>query len=168
MRRMIELLDKQYQVTTVNEAGNRLLQVDDDKPEAAVLDRTDSGDTVIRLGKQTARMKLVKKEEWAFIRAFDRTFTLRIIDPVEQAGQESGGRGRTAKSPMPGTVVEVKVNEGDQVIKGQPMMIIESMKILTVIPAPRDGEVAKIHFEPGRTFEKNAILVTLKDTEVEG
>jgi biotin carboxyl carrier protein len=53
------------------------------------------------------------------------------------------------------------VNEGDKVTKGQPMMTIESMKILTVITAPSDGEVSQIHFEPGDTFEKNATLITL-------
>jgi biotin carboxyl carrier protein len=41
-------------------------------------------------------------------------------------------------------------------------MIIESMKILTVISAPRDGQVAGIHFEPGESFDKNAALVSLE------
>jgi acetyl/propionyl-CoA carboxylase alpha subunit len=167
MRRMIELLDLQHQVTVFTESGTSLMQVDENEPEPTGLDIAESGDTIVRFGNQAAPVKIVTKGEWVFIRAFDRTFTLRIIDPVEQAGEESGGHGKTAKAPMPGTVVEAKVNEGDQVVKGQAMMIIESMKILTVIPAPRDGEVAKIHFEPGQTFEKNTVLVTLKDTEGE-
>ncbi|MCP4574956.1 MAG: acetyl-CoA carboxylase biotin carboxyl carrier protein subunit, partial [Deltaproteobacteria bacterium] len=49
--------------------------------------------------------------------------------------------------------------------KGTPMMTIESMKILTIIAAPRDGEISKIHFEPGETFDKNAVLITLTDKE---
>ena len=44
-------------------------------------------------------------------------------------------------------------------------MIIESMKILTVIKAPRDGVVAKIHFAPGQTFDRNDALVTLTEKE---
>jgi len=62
-------------------------------------------------------------------------------------------------------VVDVKVAAGDRVIKGQPLMAIESMKILTVISAPRDGNVARVHFEQGQTFEKNAVLVTLSKEE---
>ena len=40
-------------------------------------------------------------------------------------------------------------------------MNIESMKILTVIVAPRDGHVEKVFSMPGQTFDKNAVLVTL-------
>ena len=106
------------------------------------------------------------KGETAYIRAFDRTFTLRIVDPVEQAAQEAGGSSsNTARAPMPGMVVEVQVAAGDQVTKGQPIITIESMKILTLITAPRGGEVSQVHFEPGDTFDKNAAQVTLTEKE---
>ena len=39
------------------------------------------------------------------------------------------------------------------------------MKILMVITAPRDGEVSQVHFEPRDTFDKNAVLVTLREKE---
>ncbi|MCP4722767.1 MAG: hypothetical protein GY860_25200, partial [Desulfobacteraceae bacterium] len=45
----------------------------------------------------------------------------------------------------------------------QPLITIECMKILTDITAPRDGEVATVNFEPGKTFDKNAVLVILKE-----
>jgi 3-methylcrotonyl-CoA carboxylase alpha subunit len=45
------------------------------------------------------------------------------------------------------------------------MITIESMKILTVITAPRDGMVSDIHFKPGDTFDKSAVLVTLSEQE---
>ena len=54
---------------------------------------------------------------------------------------------------------------GDPVTKGQSMITIESMKILTMITAPRDGEVSQVHVEPGDTFDKNAALITLREKE---
>jgi len=63
--------------------------------------------------------------------------------------------------------VEVQVAAGEAVSKGQPLITIESMKILMVITATRDGEVSEVHFEPGDTFDKNAALVTLKEKEEE-
>jgi biotin carboxyl carrier protein len=66
---------------------------------------------------------------------------------------------------MPGVVVETEVAAGDQVTKGQPMITIESMKMLMVINAPMSGEVLCVHFEPGQTFDKSAILVSLTQVE---
>ena len=143
------------------------LQVTDGESQPAALTVGTECKYTIQLGDQRADIQMAVKGETAYIRAFDRTFTLRIVDPVEQAAQEAGGSSNIARAPMPGTVVEVQVAAGEAVSKGQPMITIESMKILTVIAATRDGEVSEIHFEPGHTFDKNAALVTLKEKEEE-
>lgn len=161
MQRRIDLLDEHYEVTVYGRPENRLLQVQDNMPQPAALNVTESGECMIQLGDQSARLWMAVKGEMAYIRSFNRTFTLRIVDPVEQAAQESGGRSNTARAPMPGTVVAVGVAAGDRVTKGQHVMTIESMKILTMIAAPRNGEVTRVHFEPGQTFDKGAVLVTL-------
>lgn len=62
---------------------------------------------------------------------------------------------------MPGTVIEVYVTAGEKVTRGQSLITIESMKILTAITAPCDGEVSIVHFKPGASFEKNAVLVSM-------
>jgi len=167
MRRRIDLLDEHYTVTVSGQSGEQRLQVADGKAQSAVLTVGRQYHRVIQLGDQRADIQMAVKGETAYIRAFDRTFTLRIVDPVEQAAQEAGGSSNTARAPMPGTVVDVQVTVGEGLTKGQPMITIESMKILTVITAPRDGEVSEVHFEPGDTFDKNAALVTLREKEEE-
>ncbi|MBW2368534.1 MAG: acetyl-CoA carboxylase biotin carboxyl carrier protein subunit [Deltaproteobacteria bacterium] len=165
MRRRIDLLDEHHTVTVYGEIGAQRLQVADSDPQCTALAVQGEFRRVIQLGDQSTEIQMAVKGEAAYIRAFDRTFTLRIVDPVEQAAQESGGGGNIARAPMPGMVVAVQVAGGDQVAKGQPMITIESMKILTVITAPRDGEVSQVHFEPGDTFDKNAVLATMSETE---
>lgn len=165
MRRRIDLLDENHTVTVFGQSGEQRLQVSDSEPEYASLTVEGKFRRVIHLGEQRAEIQMAVKGETAHIRAFDRTFTLRVVDPVEQAAQESGGGSSSARAPMPGTVVEIQVAPGDSVTKGQPMITIESMKILTVITSPRDGEVSDIHFKPGDTFDKNAVLVTLTEQE---
>ena len=165
MRRRIDLLDEHYTVTVFGQSGEQRLLVADGKAQSAVLTAGGQYHRVIQLGDQRADIQMAVKGETAYIRAFDRTFTLRIVDPVEQAAQEAGGGSNTARAPMPGTVVDVQVAVGEGLTKGQPMITIESMKILTVITAPRDGEVSEVHFEPGDTFDKNATLVTLREKE---
>lgn len=167
MKRRIDFLEEQYSVTVFGHTGGHYLQVADGQVQPAALTMRTMHHGIIQLGDQQMDIQMAVKGEAAYIRAFDRTFTLRIVDPVEQAAQEAGGGSNTARAPMPGTVVEVQVAVGEMVYKGQPMITIESMKILMVISASRDGEVAEVHFSPGDTFDKNTALITLKNKEVE-
>ena len=161
MNRRIELLDKYYDITVYGRSPKHLVQIGDAEPQPAVLAATDSGEYMIQLGEQRTRVSMKVKGEMAYIRAFGKTFDLRIVNPVEQAGLLVKGGSNKAKAPMPGVVVEIHVAEGEDIVKGQSMMTIESMKILTAIPAPRHGKVGKIHFVPGQPFEKGAILMSL-------
>jgi acetyl/propionyl-CoA carboxylase alpha subunit len=61
---------------------------------------------------------------------------------------------RTITAPMPGLVVEVKVAKGDSVTKGQPLLVIEAMKMENIIKAQGDGTVKEIYVEAGRSVEK--------------
>jgi biotin carboxyl carrier protein len=165
MHRRIELLDKYYDITVYGRSSKHLVQIGDAEPQPAVLSVTNSGDHIIQLGDQHTRVSVKVKGEMAYIRAFGQTFDLRIVNPVEQAGQSVKGGSNKARAPMPGVVVDIHVTEGEHIVKGQSMMTIESMKILTAIQAPRHGKVGKILFAPGQPFEKGAILVTLSPEE---
>ncbi|MFN7210123.1 MAG: biotin/lipoyl-containing protein [Aggregatilineales bacterium] len=67
----------------------------------------------------------------------------------------------TIRSPMPGLIIAVRVGEGEAVRKGQPLVVLESMKMENDIKAPRDGKVERIHVEKGQTVEQNKALITL-------
>jgi len=165
MQRQINLLGKDYTVTIVGGPEERKLKVEAGGFQSVALNSMNYGQGIVVLGDQSIPVKMAVKGETVYIRAFDRTFVLQIVNPVEQAAQESGGPVNTARAPMPGTVVTVDVTAGAWVTKGQSMMTIESMKILTVITAHRDGEVVQVHFKPGETFGKNAALITLLKKE---
>lgn len=63
------------------------------------------------------------------------------------------------KSPMPGLVVQILVKEGDTLSKGDPVVVLEAMKMENVLKSPADVVVKSIHAEPGKAVEKNAVLV---------
>lgn len=71
------------------------------------------------------------------------------------------------KSPMPGLIVAVPVSEGQQVQKGDKVIILESMKMENELRAPKDGIVARIHVEAGASVEKDQVLVVIVDGDVE-
>ncbi len=68
-------------------------------------------------------------------------------------------------SPMPGLVIEVMVSEGDHVEEGQPLMILEAMKMENIIKSNGNGIVEKIEISQGQTIEKAQILISIKTAE---
>jgi len=63
------------------------------------------------------------------------------------------------KAPMPGLVLEVRVTEGDPVKKGDPILVLEAMKMENIIKSPTDGIVKKINVKKGVAVEKNQVLI---------
>lgn len=62
------------------------------------------------------------------------------------------GRNAVA-SPMPGTILKVYVTVGDEVKKGQPVLVLEAMKMENEITAPRDGRVTALYVAQGDTVQ---------------
>lgn len=65
------------------------------------------------------------------------------------------------KAPMPGLVLKVNLKEGDSFQKGDPLLILEAMKMENVIKAPTDGIVTKINVKEGASVEKGYVLLEL-------
>ncbi len=64
-------------------------------------------------------------------------------------------------APIPGRIVKVEVREGDEVKDGQPLVILEAMKMENEIRSPRAGTVQRVHVTPGQNVEQGEVLVTL-------
>lgn len=66
------------------------------------------------------------------------------------------------KAPMPGLIQSIAVTEGQSLKKGEPILILEAMKMENVIKAPSDVVVEKIMVSPKASVEKGAVLVSFK------
>jgi biotin carboxyl carrier protein len=66
-------------------------------------------------------------------------------------------------APMPAEVVKVNVKDGDTVKQGQLVMLLEAMKMLTEVRAPKDGTVKAVYFKPGQLVaQKGAPLLLIE------
>ncbi len=66
------------------------------------------------------------------------------------------------KAPMPGLVLEIRVTEGQTIAKGEPIIVLEAMKMENILKSPADGVVKKILAKKGTAVEKGQVLVTFE------
>ena len=89
-----------------------------------------------------------------------QTHRLTLIDPRHAGEEDEGGTGKLS-APMPGKIVQVLVEEGAKVEKGQALMILEAMKMEHTISAPGRGKVEKVNFRAGDQVPEGAVLLNL-------
>lgn len=70
--------------------------------------------------------------------------------------------GTLVKSPMPGDILDVKVNAGDTVSEGQVLMVLEAMKMENDIVAPKAGKVASVNVKKGDKVNRDDLLASIQ------
>lgn len=81
---------------------------------------------------------------------------------TSSASKPAGGGAGAVKSPLPGIVIGIQVNVGDEVKKGQTVAMLEAMKMENAIQAPIDGKVASISVNPGDSVLEGVVLLTIE------
>jgi len=97
-----------------------------------------------------------------------RAFSVKVEDEREKRLKAAGGSSVSQsseyhlKSPMPGMVVSIPVAEGQPVIKGQVLVILESMKMQNELKSPRDGILTRVRVKPGDNVEQRQPLLSVE------
>ncbi|MCG8382323.1 MAG: biotin/lipoyl-binding protein [Gammaproteobacteria bacterium] len=122
------------------------------------------GEYLVHVDGRKQRAFVAVDDENTYIHIEGKAVTVQRIDLFEKimGGDGGGGSDSSLLAPMPGTVISVNCEPGQQVAEGDVLMVIESMKLETTVAAPRDGIVEQVNFSAGDTFDQKALLVSLK------
>lgn len=81
--------------------------------------------------------------------------------PAAKPAAAPVGAGTKVNAPMPGTILDVKVQAGQSVKRGQVLVILEAMKMENEIQAPCDGKITGVNVRKGDSVETAALLCTI-------
>jgi 3-methylcrotonyl-CoA carboxylase alpha subunit len=86
---------------------------------------------------------------------------LDLYDPLAHSQDTQGEHGGGLTAPMPGKIISISVKAGDTVEKGQPLLVMEAMKMEHTISAPADGKVSEVFYGVGDQVAEGAELVAI-------
>ncbi len=95
----------------------------------------------------------------------NKIYTVEVKDKfdllLEKMGMANGAAAKinNIKAPMPGLVIDLKVKAGDAVKAGDPLLILEAMKMENILKSPGDGIIKNVKTRKGDSVEKGQVLI---------
>jgi len=108
-----------------------------------------------------------QEEKTCKVKVNGHIYSISVKDQFDQLLQQLGMDQLNAhkvgdlKAPMPGLVLQVLVKEGDQITKGDNLLVLEAMKMENILKAPADCTIKSIKVIPGDKVEKNQVMIVL-------
>jgi pyruvate carboxylase subunit B len=123
------------------------------------------GEALLRTKGRSREVFATWKEQLWTIEVGGRTHTVRVQDERSRQIEQLAGTGPSITrenillAPMPGLIVRVEVENGQAVLEGAPLVVMEAMKMENELTAKASGTVAVIEVQEGETVNKNDVLV---------
>lgn len=162
MRYFISIRDEVLEV----EVDGERVRVDGQEVEARLLPGDAQGPRAVRIGHRShAVVPGERLDDVRVLHLDGERFRLEVVDERtrrirEMSAGAAGSAGpRPLKAPMPGLVVKIEVAPGQEVTRGQGLVIVEAMKMENELRAETDAVVARVLVEPGQAVEKDQVLV---------
>ena len=135
----------------------------------ASVQRRDDDRLAIRLGGDTFAATVMRHRtsdgvDYTLF-ADGRSRRLRLVDPLDVTQYEAVASGEASvRSPLPGKIIDLRVKAGDTVSKGQPLLVLEAMKMEHTLAAPTDGKIKSVRYAVGEQVDEGAELVEFEES----
>lgn len=166
---MIEIKVNGAETHQVVEKEEQLLL--DDQPVTWSSSPLPDGSFSILYGNKSYRAELVelnKELKTVLVKINDQEYKLEMKEPIDRLLEQMGLNQRVAhrvnqiKAPMPGMVLKIMVEIGQQLQKDDPVLILEAMKMENIFKAPEAAVVKEIKVKEHTAVEKGQILVVME------
>ncbi|NUA30384.1 acetyl/propionyl/methylcrotonyl-CoA carboxylase subunit alpha [Cupriavidus basilensis] len=124
-----------------------------------------AGSHALDLGERTVKGNTHIDGDALYVFSGKQQTRLEVIDPLAHAGSADAEGGKLV-APMPGRIIAVMVKAGTVIGKGDPLIVMEAMKMEHTLTAPADGVVQEVLYAIGDQVQDGAQLVTLEDVVV--
>jgi 3-methylcrotonyl-CoA carboxylase alpha subunit len=151
------------QIAAHYRAGGYLLELPGGARMSASARFADDGAIDVELDGVRTRASVARRTDDMMVFAGGASYRLEFDKALEMEDEDPSGR---LVSPLPGSVIEVLVENGETVAKGQALMIIEAMKMEHTITAPRRGTVRQVYFSRGEQVAEGAQLLDFEAEQV--
>ena len=126
--------------------------------EVAVID----GQVRFRLDGVQQSLPVVRHKRTVYVALEGQGYALEQPARRRRVGQGQGGGSSVVEATMPGTVQAILVSVGDAVTLGQPLVLLEAMKMELRLTASQAGVIKEIPVQPGQLVGQGEVLVTLQ------
>lgn len=156
---------REHEVEVVERLGELVVSVGGQPLELDYCEVDQLGQVSLLAGEESYAVSIEPQADGYAITIAGHLYSVAIEDERERAARaaerQAAGKGGVLKSVMPGIVVKVLVQPGEAVAKGQPLVILEAMKMQNEIAAEADGVVTELHVAEGQAVAGGEKLVTL-------
>ena len=144
-RRMVEIAGNEYVIETDWQPGQTL-----------VVGRIDGADVCLQMGRSEFGYGLYHRGFRADVRVLSPAAAAILAEMPEKEGRDTS---KELISPMPGLLVSVEVAVGQEIRVGDPLAVVEAMKMENLLVAEHDGVVAKVNLKAGDSVEPGQIIL---------
>jgi acetyl-CoA/propionyl-CoA carboxylase biotin carboxyl carrier protein len=125
------------------------------------------GDLILSYGGRTLRFAFAADGATMWLGRDGQAWALTEETAAPARKGQAGNADSTVRSPMPGTVLAVHAAVGDPVTAGQPLLVVEAMKMEHTVTAPADGTVTELTAKPGQQVGMDEPLAVIERQESE-
>jgi biotin carboxyl carrier protein len=153
-------------------AGNRISFSLDQKSQQVILkvdsrehllsfEEMDTGKLLLTTPHGQFPARVVRQKDHIFVWLAGRVYDFMVPSTEHGDAEGASGSENEIRAPMPGNLLKLFFSEGDVVQEGQPVVVVEAMKMEHALRAPRNGTIERIHSSVGRIVDNDELIVSL-------